>query len=336
MSRATIHDVARRAGVSVATVSRALRGHANVAPATRKRIRKIAAELDYAAHPQASRLASGRTMTVGLVAPLFGLWYAGQVVAGADEILAAAGYDLLVHSVDTPDNRARFFSTTGALRGRVDGLLLVDLFAAPEHVGALHEAGTPVVTIGERIEGFSSLTIDNAAAARAATHHIIELGHQRIGLIDGDPEAGDESPVPLHRTAGFQAALADAGLVDDAALHAGGMFSVEGGAHAVERLLTEQEPPTAVFCMSDEMAMGAIGRARELGCDVPGDLSVVGFDGHDLAHAFGLTTMSQPVRGMGKRATETLIAAIDGRLDAPRHERADVELVVRKSSSPPR
>ena len=335
MTRSTIEDVARRAGVSVATVSRALRGLPNVAPTTRDRIQCAAAELDYLAHPQASRLASGRTMTVGLVAPLFGRWYAGQVVAGAESVLADNGYDLLVHAVDSPENRSRFLASTGALRGRVDGLVLVDFFAPPQHVEALGAANAEVVTVGERIDMFSSLTIDNEAAARAATEHLIGLGHDRIGIIEGDTAGGDVSPVPSDRAAGFAEALDGAGLDIAGACRADGHFTVSGGAAAAERLLRSGNRPTAVFCMSDEMAMGAIGRARELGYDVPGDLSVVGFDGHDLAEAFGLTTMIQPVRGMGRRATETLLAAIHGVFSAPRHETAPVTLVVRSSTAPP-
>ncbi len=333
--RATIDDVARKAGVSVATVSRALRGRPNVAPATRAHILRIAAALDYEAHPQASRLASGRTMTVGLVAPLFGLWYAAQVVAGAESVLAADGYDLLIHAVDTPDNRRRFLANTGALRGRVDGLLLVDFFARPEQVRSLHQSGVPAVTVGERIEGFSSLTIDNRRGAEMAVRHLIELGHRRIGLITGDPIPDDLSPVPDERAAGYHAALAGAGLPDDPALECSGGLAIDGGAASITELLALPSPPTGVFCMSDEMAMGAIGRARELGVRVPEDVSIVGFDDHDLAGAFGLTTIRQPARDMGCWATTMLLDTIEDAAAAPIDREAAVRLVVRNSTAPP-
>lgn len=333
--RATIEDVAREAGVSVATVSRALRGRPNVAPATRAHILRVAATLDYEAHPQASRLASGRTMTVGLVAPLFGLWYASQVMAGAESVLAAEGYDLLIHAVDTPDNRRRFLANTGAFRGRVDGLLMVDFFARPDQVTSLRQSGAPTVTVGERIEGFASVTIDNRRGAATAVRHLIELGHRRIGLITGDPIPDDLSPVPDERAAGYQAALAAAGLAADPSLECSGGLAIEGGASSITQLLALPEPPTAVFCMSDEMAMGAIGRARELGARVPEDVSIVGFDDHDLARAFGLTTMRQAVVDMGRWATTMLLEAIEGAVADPIHREAEVHLVVRQSTAPP-
>lgn len=331
--RATIEDVARRAGVSVATVSRALRGRPNVAADTRAHILDVAAALDYQAHPQASRLASGRTMTVGLVAPLFGLWYAAQVVAGAESVLASRGYDLLVHAVDTPENRRRFSAGMGALRGRVDGLLLVDFFARPEQAASLRRSGAPAVTVGERIEGLSSLTIDNRGGAELAVRHLVELGHRRIGLIIGEAIPDDLSPVPDQRTAGYRAVLEQAGLARDPALEHPGGLAVSGGAASIERLLALPDPPTGVFCMSDEMAMGAMGRARELGVRVPEELSIVGFDDHDLAAAFGLTTVRQPVREMGCRATTMLLDAIDGTAAEPVHRVAEVGLVVRESTA---
>jgi DNA-binding LacI/PurR family transcriptional regulator len=275
-------------------------------------------------------------MTIGLVAPLFGFWYSAQVVAGAESVLSDSGYDLLVHSVDTPENRRRFLAGMGALRGRVDGLLLVDFFTKPEQALALRDSGTPGVAVGARIEGFSSLTIDNRGAAETAVRHVIELGHRRIGLITDDPIPSNLSPVPGERASGYATALAAAGLPRDSALERAGGLAVAGGAASIEALLATPDPPTAVFCMSDEMAMGAVGRARELGFSVPGDVSVVGFDDHDLAEAFGLTTMHQPVREMGRWATTMLVDAIHGATDAPIHRVADVTLVVRRTTAPPR
>jgi DNA-binding LacI/PurR family transcriptional regulator len=332
--RATIDDVARAAGVSVATVSRALRNLPNVAPETRLRIQAVAHELDYEPHAQAARLASGKTMTVGLVAPLFGLWYASQVVAGAEAVLSAHGYDLLVHAVDTPDNRQRFLAGASSLRGRVDGLILVDFFATPKQAGRLRTVHRPVVTVGEQIRGFSSVTIDNYAGAALATRHLVSLGHHRIALMTGTSMYGYSSPVPTERARGYRATLADAGIEADPALTIDGDFTTEGGARATEALLELDPHPTALFCLSDEMAMGAMGRARALGMEVPGDLSIVGFDDHDLAEAFGLTTVRQPVRSMGRLAAELLVAPTPALEAEPTEQHVDVELVVRGSTAP--
>ncbi|HSF85720.1 MAG TPA: LacI family DNA-binding transcriptional regulator [Acidimicrobiia bacterium] len=333
--RSTIDDVAKAAGVSAATVSRALRDLPNVAPATRRRIARIASDLEYAPHPQASRLASGKTMTVGLVAPLFGLWYASQVVAGAETVLSGHGYDLLVHAVDTADNRSRLLRHAASLRGRIDGLILVDFFATPEHADRLRQVGRPVVTIGEKIPSFSSVTIDNERGAAMAARHLIELGHQCIGLITGPLAHGHPSPVPGARAAGFAAALAAAGVVHDPHLTRDGGFTVAGGAAAVEQLLAMAVRPTAVFCLSDEMAFGAIGRAQQLGYRVPDDISIVGFDDHDVAESFGLSTVHQPVRAMGSAATEILLQAIATPGAPPVHRAVEVALMRRRSTGPP-
>ncbi len=335
MPRATIDDVALRSGFSVATVSRALRGLPNVAPETRERVKLVAAELDYEAHAPAARLASGRTMTVGLVAPLFGLWYSGQVMAGVEGALSAHGYDLLVHAVETSDGRARFISRSRGLHGRVDGAILVDFFADDEQVAALRRTRVPLATIGERIEGFTSFTIDNRTAAADAVTHLIGLGHTRIGLISSDPIPLDRSPVPEGRRNGYIDAHLRAGLpAPDPTIDAGGGNSVLGGAQAVERLLLHPDAPSAVFCTSDEMAMGALGRAREVGLRVPGDLSVIGFDDHDLAEPFGLTTMRQPVRAVGEEATLAILREIGDATLAPTNVVSPVTLVVRSTTGP--
>lgn len=335
MPRATIDDVALRSGFSVATVSRALRGLPNVAPETRERVKLIAAELEYEAHAPAARLASGRTMTIGLVAPLFGLWYAGQVMAGVEGALSAHGYDLLVHAVETSDGRARFISRSRGLHGRVDGAILVDFFADAEQVAALRRTRVPLVTIGEQLTGFPSFTIDNRAASIAAVTHLIELGHTRIGIISSEPIPLDRSPVPGARRAGYVDAhlRADLGR-PDTTIEAGGGNSVLGGAQAIERLLLHPDAPSAVFCTSDEMAMGALGRARELGLHVPGDLSVIGFDDHDLAEPFSLTTMRQPVREIGELATIALLQTIGDASCEPRDVVSPVTLVVRSTTGP--
>lgn len=336
MARTTIEDVAREAGVSVATVSRALRDLPNVAPATRSRIRSIAAGLDYAPHAQASRLASGRTMTVGLVAPLFGLWYASQVMAGAESVLADSGYDLLIHGVETPGNRDRFLARLGSLRGTVDGMLFVDFFATDKQAERLRSLAMPAVTVGERIEGLSSITIDNYGASLGGVRHLIELGHRRIALMTGPSPAVARSPVPIIRANGYRAALAERAIPCDQALEVDGEFTVEGGAAAMARLMALAAPPTAVFCLSDEMAIGAMGAARRAGWGVPEDISVLGFDGHDLAPAVGLTTLEQPVRSMGSTATRRLVDAIARAEPEPTHGSADVRLAVRGSTGRPR
>ena len=332
--QATIDDIALAAGVSVATVSRALRNFPNVAPATRKRVQAVAAEYEYEVHPQASRLASGRTWTVGVAAPLFGTWFPARALAGINAVLAEAGYDLLISMMTTPEDRHRFLREARSFCRRVDGLVLIDTFASAEGDSADSFFNRPVVVVGERLKGATSIAINNRLAARRAVEHLIELGHERIGLVTGPIVAHLPTPVPEQRRLGYEDALRDAGLRIDPSLAVEGDGLAGGGARALSRLIAGSDSPTAVFCMTDEMAFGALEAARSAGIAVPGDLSVIGFDDHDLAEALGLTTMRQAVGEMGVRAAEQVLALIDG--DEPPSDIAwDVPLVVRSTTAPP-
>jgi LacI family repressor for deo operon, udp, cdd, tsx, nupC, and nupG len=329
--RPTIEDVAAASNVSVATVSRALRGLPNVAAETRARVRDAATALNYEVDPQASGLATGKTMTIGLVAPLFGLWYADQVVVGAESVVARDGYDLLVTSVRDVDSLDAFLQRVRGFGRRIDGALLIDLFAGGDQLTRLAEIGVPAVSVGEDLGRWPSVTVDNEEAAATATRHLLDAGHTRIGLIGGVQHNTLSSPVPERRRRGWEAALRSAGLRADPALAVNGGFVVEGGAAGLATLLELDEPPTAVFCMSDRMALGALNEARRRGLDVPGDLSIVGFDDDDIAESFGLSTMRQPVTTIGATAAELLLGMISGEAATDEVVTLPVELIVRAS-----
>ena len=330
----TIGDIAAAAGVSIATVSRALRNLSSVAPATRKKVIDVAAEFEYELHPQASRLASGRTSTVGVAAPLFGTWFPSRALGGINSVLAASGYDLLISMMTTPQDRRRFLREARSFCRRVDGLILIDTFASTEGDSADTFFNRPVVAIGERLARAGSIAIDNRNAARRAVEHLIELGHERIGLITGPIIAELPTPVPEQRRLGYEDALRDAGLSIDPGLDVQGDGLAGGGARALSTLMARSDPPTALFCMTDEMAFGALEAARGAGMAVPGDLSVIGFDDHDLAETLGLTTMRQSVEEMGVRAAEQVLALING--DEPASDITwDVPLVVRSTTAAP-
>jgi LacI family transcriptional regulator, repressor for deo operon, udp, cdd, tsx, nupC, and nupG len=332
---ATIEDVAAVAKVSVATVSRALRGLPNVAAATRARVEKVATELQYRPDPNASRLAAGRTFTVGMAVPILGAWYFSQVIAGAQKELAAAGYDLLLMGVGSGEARRRFVSEWALIQKRVDGLILVDLRLDRTEVSELQQVGAIVAAVGDRYAPFSSVNLDNQAAAAMATRHLINLGHRRIAVIGAQTQLVALSfSVPAERRAGYRVALADAGIAHDPALEAGADFTIEGGASAMRRLLALQDPPTAVFAMSDEMAFGALQVARQAGIRVPKELSIIGFDDHDVSAVVGLSTIRQSVTGSGAMAARFVIDTI-AENTGPQHAVEDVELVVRATTAPP-
>ena len=307
---ASITDVARRAGVSVATVSRALRGLPNVAPATRDRVLTAASELDYVADRSASRLATGRTRSVGVVVDRLSRWFTAQVVAGVEPVVAEAGYDLLLLQTERPGGADRIAGwSPAAWRKRAEGLLAV---ALPSTSAALQEIvaeDLPTVAVGGRIAGLSWVGVDDRAAAATATRHLVNLGHERIGLISGPSSApGGQAAA---RRAGYRDALASAGLALDPDLESEGGFTVDGGAEAMAHLLAGPRLPTAVFAMSDEMALGAVRTVQAAGLRIPDDVAVVGFDDHELAGCTGLTTIHQPVAQIGESAAALLLDRVE-------------------------
>jgi len=331
----TIEEVARRANVSVATVSRALRGLPNVAPSTRSRVEQVARELNYQVDTYASRLATGRSDTVGLAVPNLNNRYFAQVAAGVEAVLSAAGMDVLLHSVDDSAGRARLLSDLSSVRRRLDGLILIDVLLTPAEVRTL--AGDPirVVTVGQHTEEFPSVTVDNRRAAAGATRHLLQLGHRRIGLIGGSNRTPLPFDVPGHRRQGYVEALIEAGIDYRADLEADGGFSVQGGTEAMVHLMTEARPPTAVFALSDEMAMGALKAAADLGLHVPGDVSIIGFDDHELAGVFDLTTVRQDPEWQGAAAGRLLL---DLERDQPpelQHLVGETRLIVRGTTARP-
>ena len=331
----SIQTVAARAEVSVSTVSRALRGVPGISEATRKRVQEAAEELGYAISPSASRLATGRTRTVAVVVPLLAKWFFAEVIAAAGRVLSREGYDVLLVELSSPELRDKFFASP-RLHGRSDGVLVVALQLTAGELAALEGQGQAVALVGSERPGSPSVRVEDRAGGRAATRHLLNLGHERIAFLGIRQAAG--SPLggvpPAERLLGYREALAEAGIPPGPGLEPHVENTVEGGAAAMSSLLTAAEPPTALLAASDELAFGALATLRGAGMDVPGDFSVVGYDNHELAGAIGLTTMDHGVAEQGRLAAEALLAALSG---APASVgRIEPRLVVRGTTAPPR
>jgi DNA-binding LacI/PurR family transcriptional regulator len=331
----TIRDVAEAAGVSTATVSRALRGLPNVDPATRDRIATVASKLDYVISPSASRLASGRTGSIAVITPFISRWFFATVLSGVESVLQAAGMDLLLMSVTDAASGHHRLPPAPRLRRRVDGVLIIAMSPSDPQLRDVLNLGMPTSMIGVNVGGVPSVTIDDVAAARIATQHLINLGHTRIGMISGSPA---ELPftAEFDRESGFRQAMEESGLETTPMLEAFGYFTIQGGEQAMTALLTQKNPPTAVFAMSDEMAFGALRSLRNHGLKPGVDISVVGVDGHDMSEHLELTTVVQPVFDLGRIAAEALLVQLrtlpqDVNLEPTR---VPTQLVVRSSTAP--
>ncbi|HVL85565.1 MAG TPA: LacI family DNA-binding transcriptional regulator [Pseudonocardia sp.] len=336
-----ITDVARRAGVSASTVSRALRDAGNVSAATRDRVRRAAAELAYVPSPAASRLASGRTGAVGVVVPFTTRWFFAEVIAGVEGALREDAVDLLLYNLGDRALRGDFFQLL-PMRRRVDAVLAIASSLSGVELTRLAAVGVPVVTIGRRYAGLPGVGVDDEAGAATAVRHLLLLGHREVMMISGSPDDPLGRTTTGARTAGFRRALAEAGIECGADRVVAEPWGIEGGSRAAERILSRADLPSAIFAESDEMAFGALCALRRAGLDVPGDVSLVGFDDHEVSGAYDLTTVAQPVRDQGEQGARLLLRLLADRAGADRGADGVPEivlptrLVVRGTTGPPR
>lgn len=333
----TIDEVARRAGVSKATVSRVLNGvDGHVSQATVLSVREAIDELGYIPNRLAANLKQNRSMTVGLVvADITNPFYATAAL-GVEEKLGEAGYSvMLANTRNEVANELRLMRVF--LESRVDGLIIATPFReGTDDVQRAIERGTRVVVINSALPDTDadSVVIDNEDGACTATRHLIELGHRHLGLVAGPATTFSGSD----RTAGFLRAHREAGLdVHDAAI-AEGDFTTAGGADAAERLLGGRHRPTALIAANNLMAVGALGVARRLGIEIPRDLSFISFDDLDWYQLATprITAVAQPAYDTGVAAAELLLDRLSGQHGAPRVVRLATELVRRDSTSQPR
>jgi LacI family repressor for deo operon, udp, cdd, tsx, nupC, and nupG len=327
----TIRDVAREAGVSTATVSRALRGLPNVDPVTREHVRRVADRLDYVISPAASRLAGGRAGSIAVITPFLGRWYFSKVLSGVERVLQRSDLDLLLYSTGDPSEEHRV-PPHKRLRRRVDGVLVIGLPADSPDLQELFELEMPVTLIGSHSVGVASVSIDDVEGGRMATQHLVNLGHKRIGLISGRP-----LPTPFFpendRLSGYRQALEASGLKVEPGLQVPGYFTIEGGEHAMTAQLAQRTPPTAVFAMSDEMAFGALRALRRHGMRPGHDVAIVGFDGHEMSDLLDLTTVVQPAEDLGSVAARCLLDLLDDPAREPEVQRLPTQLCVRGSTT---
>lgn len=329
----SIDEVAKLAGLSTATVSRALSGRGHVSPASRERVHVAAEALGYVVSSRASSLASGRTQNVGVIVPYLDRWFFSTVLSGATSALMRAGYDITLYNITADAAVRREVFSTFLRRQRVDAVVAVSIELDADETGQLLDLGLPVIAIGGPNPRLRTLTVDDTAVARLATEHLIGLGHHDIAHIGASPEFDMDFHIPTQRRLGFEQALADAGIPANPAFLEPADFTVDGGFRAAKQLLGRPGPrPTAIFAASDEMAIGAILAARDLGFRVPQDLSIVGIDGHELGEFFQLTTVDQFPMGQGERAASAILAQLES-TDAALSGDLPYDLIVRGTTA---
>ncbi len=333
MTKVTIYDIACAVGVSSSTVSRSLRGLSGVSTSTAEQVKKVAQDLGYSPSPAAHRLATGRAGSVVIVTPDVTSWYSEDVLAGIEPVVRGAGLDLLLSRVSDPGTRRDYFCS-GALSGRVDGVVLVRLALSPPEVLALQKLDVSVCVVGGQVDGFSGIDGDEMGGTSMAVRHLLNLGHRRFGVIASTADEPAGLTLPRLRQAGYHAALGEAGLRLEPEMEISAEGTIAGGESAAAQLLGRPGPPTAVLVETDEMAFGVVRAFRRVGLRVPEDISVIGFDGHPMAHYLGLTTVCQDVQDQGRRIAEHLVSSVSRPGGEPAvHMVGAVTLVVRSTTS---
>ena len=326
-----MEDVAREAGVSRALVSLVMREQPNVSAARRTRVLDAAERLGYRPNAMARSLASRRTRTVGVVLDDLANPFFAEIAGGVEELASELGYQLLIGAGGRQARRERTALST-LLEYRVDGVILV---SPRMHVSDIRAAAAeaPVVMVSRRVRGIDAdfVVIDEGHGVELVLDHLVGLGHRRITHVDGGPGAGG----PQRRTAflrGMERRRLGAGA---AVIH--GDFTEAAGASAAHELLAGPALPTAVFAANDLVAAGLLGGLEQAGVDVPGGVSIVGYDNIALAHLahVSLTTVHQPRTDMGQMALELLLDRIDNRRDSIVRV-VEPSLVVRSTTGPPR
>ncbi|KGJ79696.1 LacI family transcriptional regulator [Cryobacterium roopkundense] len=334
----TIADVARLASVAKATASRALSGRGYVSEETRTRVVAAARTIGYVVSPNAASLVTGRTKNIGVIIPYISRWFFAEVLESVEQALLEQGYDMTLYNLPAPSpERVRVFEYFLA-RKRFDGVISVGVELSDEEVDHLHHMRRPLVGIGGPIRGVHSIAINDVAAARLATEHLLSLGHTDILHVGGSQEEQMDFDVHSKRLAGFNAAMLAAGHPLAGTFYACEL-TVPGGYEMGRSVLGDpRRRPTAIFAASDEIAIGLIVAARELGILVPSELSVIGIDGHPYAEMFRLTTLEQHPRNQGRLAVTSLLADLESPTPAPSAESTvlPTNLVMRSSTSAPR
>ncbi|ESP99439.1 LacI-type transcriptional regulator [Streptomyces sp. GBA 94-10 4N24] len=305
-----------------------------MSPATRERVERAARELSFSISRSASSLVTGRTGRVAVLVPNLESWFLGAALAGMAPALAAEGLDMLVYSVTTPEERARFFDRLPARRN-ADALLVVSFALSPEERERLDDLGMPLVFVSQHEQDRPSVYVDDAEAALRGTRHLLNLGHRRIAYLE-PADASGFAWSSRARLDGYRTALAEAGIEPDERL-VRQVAEWRGPSldAAVGRLLSLEEPPTAVFAETDDIAFRLLTVLRGANVAVPGRMSVLGFDDHAMAAAWDLSTLSQPVRRLGREAVEVVRSVIcDPEAGHGPHVVLPVELVPRGSTGP--
>ena len=334
MSDATMLDVAKQAGVSVATVSRVLNGSDRVSEDTRQKVLAVCESLDYTLNPIAQSLRLGKTNSVAAILPFLTLPSIVERLRGVMASLSENDFELVPFTLGNPEDRdAKIIELSR--RSKTDGLLIISMPVNDEQVDSLIRNKMPTVLIDSQHPKLDRINVDDRCGGKLVTNHLISLGHKKIGFISSYLQNPLQFSSTIYRYQGYCDALKDAGLPVNPEYQEEGQHGREEAKRMALKILTSDDPPTAIFASSDSKAIGVLDAAKELNLSVPGDLSVVGYDDIRDAEYVNLTTVHQPLFKAGRQGGYKLVSLIKNPGMPPEEVLLPLELVVRGTTAPP-
>jgi len=326
----TIKEVAARAGVSIATVSRVINNSGVVHQQTRDAIMLAATELQYVPNVSARNLSRSKTDTIGLLLPDLHGEFFSEVIRGVDQTAQQSHHHLIVSS--SHNKKSEIEAALHLMRGRVDGMIIMSPQIDAHTLHANIPRSMPVVLLNCFVEGnsFDSINIDNFSGASTMVSHLIGHGHRRIAIITGSHSNYDAD----QRLYGYRKAMLEAGIAGDDLIEIAGDFTEEAGYAAAKEIVALSPRPTAIFASNDSMAIGAIGALREAGIKVPGDIAVAGFDDIPISRYIRppLSSVHVPIAELGEHAMQRLLMAIDKKNNyVKQHTALPASLAIRES-----
>ena len=325
----TIYDIAREAGVSIATVSRVFNDSSSVTQKTREKVLAVSNDLGYHPRALAQSLARKKTRIITVIVPVISNYFFMEVLAGMQDKIAEYDYDLQIFNVKIADNLLNQADHI-MKRGWGEGYIVISVHLADSEWDLLHKYKVPLVLIDEYYSGFDTISVDSIEGAYTATSHLIEQGYRSLGMICAKL---DSKPI-VDRVLGYRQALEDAGIMVNPEMIVTGEdmerdgFTESNGYEAMSKLLSLDTPPAACFCTSDIQALGAIKAMRDHNQRIP----IIGFDDLEFSEYVGLSTMRQPMYEMGALAIERMVERIENKDSDTTHTVFSPDLIIRASS----
>jgi len=330
----TIRDVAKRANVGIATVSRVLNNSSSVKLETQQRVQQAILELDYTPNPIARRLSTGKTQTIGVIVPFFTLPDFVKRLQGVQKAISESKYDLILFNVESIEQKDRYFADLSR-NTRVDGVLIIALPLTNYQVNQFKIAEIPVVLIDAFHSEVHQVIVDHINGAKIAMKHLLSLGHRKIAFVSDYLDNPFDFIASKQRYIGYREALDEAQLPFQEKYHQQGDFGRETARKMGHTLLSLEDPPTAIFAGSDTQAIGVLEAARERGIFVPDQLSITGYNDIRDSEYMELTTIHQPLFESGLTGVKIILQEIEIPSNHPQKIILPLELVVRKTTAPP-